>query len=291
MTLNTWLPLTQHLDVGHSQLAHYQVGAGPDVVFVHGWPLHAATFRGTAKALSDRYTCHLLDLPGCGQSRWGPSSQISIEAHARSLRAAIDKLGLSRYALISHDSGGTIARLLAADDPRVCALIMGNTETPGHKPKGVDIALKLNRIPGFGLAIRTLLRSERARKSKNGLGECFSDLSAMDGEFHELFIEPLIRSSQALAGQRRLLDDFDWSVVDRLDQCHRKIKAPTCLIWGKEDRWFPLRNAEAMKDQFAGGCELHVISPAKLFVHEEQVEAFSRYAAAHLDRCMAPANA
>ncbi len=132
------------------------------------------------------------------------------------------------------------------------------------------------------------MRFEGVRKSKSGFGECFADHRAMDGEFHDLFIEPLIRPSRTLAGQRRLLEGFDWSVVDRLADRHRAIKAPTCLIWGREDRWFPLRNAEAMKDQFAGGCELHVISPAKLFVHEEHVEAFSRHTRAHLDRCMAP---
>jgi hypothetical protein len=31
------------LDVGHAKLAYYRFGQGPDVVCVHGWPLHAAT--------------------------------------------------------------------------------------------------------------------------------------------------------------------------------------------------------------------------------------------------------
>ena len=36
---------TARVDLGHSKVAYYRFGSGPDLVFVHGWPLHAATFR------------------------------------------------------------------------------------------------------------------------------------------------------------------------------------------------------------------------------------------------------
>ena len=110
---------------GRGRLAYWRFGQGPDVVLVHGWPLTAATFRHLAPALAQKYTLHLFDLPGVGHSEW--SGPIGFVTHAAALRAAIDTLGLQRYALVAHDSGGTIARLVAADDPRAVALVLGNT--------------------------------------------------------------------------------------------------------------------------------------------------------------------
>src|SRR5262245_53887289 len=61
-------PPRAFLDVGHSRLAYRRFGQGPDVVLVHGWPLHSATFRRLVPLLADAFTCHLFDLPGAGQT-------------------------------------------------------------------------------------------------------------------------------------------------------------------------------------------------------------------------------
>ena len=45
------------------------LGQGPDVVFLHGWSLHGGIWQRVATALADRFTCHLVDLPGHGASR------------------------------------------------------------------------------------------------------------------------------------------------------------------------------------------------------------------------------
>ena len=36
------------LDVGAGEVAYRRVGNGPDVLFVHGWPVSGATFRHAA---------------------------------------------------------------------------------------------------------------------------------------------------------------------------------------------------------------------------------------------------
>src|SRR5262245_65264345 len=82
----------EYVAVSHGRLAYWRFGRGPDVVFVHGWPLHSATFRGIVPALARSFTLHLLDLPGTGHSEWdGP---IDLASHAVTLRSAIDALGL-----------------------------------------------------------------------------------------------------------------------------------------------------------------------------------------------------
>jgi pimeloyl-[acyl-carrier protein] methyl ester esterase len=44
------------------------VGQGADLVLLHGWGLHGGVFERVAKALSDRYCLHCVDLPGHGGS-------------------------------------------------------------------------------------------------------------------------------------------------------------------------------------------------------------------------------
>jgi pimeloyl-[acyl-carrier protein] methyl ester esterase len=49
---------------------HIQIrGAGPPLVLIHGWGMHAGVFDGLAERLSTRHTLHLVDLPGHGRSR------------------------------------------------------------------------------------------------------------------------------------------------------------------------------------------------------------------------------
>lgn len=44
-------------------------GAGPPLVLVHGWAMHAGIFGPLAERLAARFTVHLVDLPGHGASR------------------------------------------------------------------------------------------------------------------------------------------------------------------------------------------------------------------------------
>lgn len=261
------------IDVGHCQLACWSFGQGPDLVFIHGWPLHAATWRAFVPLLGDRFTCHLIDLPGIGKTRWDKETLFGIHSHTDAVLKAIDALELTSYALIAHDSGGTIARLVAARDPkRVWALVMGDTELPNYHIASFEIGQKLAFVPGFETLTRQMLRSPRLRGSKPAFGGCFGDPAQVEGEFAQWFIEPLIATPRALTGQVNFARHVEWSVLDTLTEVHSQIEAPVLLVWGDRDRIFPLDGARQMVDEFPGGCRLEVINDARLFVHEEHPE-------------------
>jgi haloalkane dehalogenase len=267
-----------HIDIGHTRLAYRRFGRGPDLVFVHGWPLHAGTFRALVPLLADRFTCHLLDLPGAGQTECTRQTPIDLASHAASLRAALEKLELARYALVAHDSGGAIARLLAADNPRVAALVMSGTEIPKNHPLLITFLKAMAAIPGGASLVMLTMRLRAVRRSNLGFAGCFANLDHIDGEFHELFIAPMLRSPRLAASQFALVRNLDVGLVDRLGEVHRRIRAPTLLLWGEHDPIFPLAKVSAMAREFAGGARLEVLPAGKTFVHEEQPEAFSAHA-------------
>jgi haloalkane dehalogenase len=262
------------IDVGHSRIAYWKAGTGPDVVFVHGWPLHSATFRGIVPFLARRFTCHLIDLPGSGHTVCTAESPLAFKAHATTVRRAVDELGLARYALVAHDSGGFVARLVASRDPRVTALVLGNTEVPGHVPWQIRFYAIAARLPFGASAVRLAMRSRLIRESSLAFGGCFSDRALLRGEFHTLFVEPILASAEYGARTLAPLVNIDLSDFDLLESLHRSIRAPVLLAWGDRDLFFPLERARVMRNQFAGPAELRVIEGAKLFAHEERPEEF-----------------
>ncbi len=266
------------LDIGHSRVAYWRFGSGPDVVFVHGWPLDAATFRFLVPLLAPHFTCHLIDLPGVGQSESDPDAPIDFVSHAASLESIVDAIGLTRYALLAHDSGGFVARLTAADDSRVTRIVLGNSEIPGHTPPLVAAIALLVRLPFGEKVLRTLLRSRAFRHSALGLGGCFEDPAFLDGDFHELFIRPLLDDDRVAKAQLHLLASLHGGMMERLAEAHRKIRVPVALLWGTDDPFFPIGRARKMVSQFGGPVTFAEIKGGKVFAHEDHAAEFAALA-------------
>lgn len=278
------MPPTRFVDVGTCELAYWREGEGPDLVLIHGWPLHSATWRGVLPHLAPHFTCHLLDLPGAGETRDTAETPKELDAHAAMVGRAIDDLGLDEYALMAHDSGAVVARLVARDHGRrVFGLVMGNTEIPNFR----SMLIRMLILSGStGLGRRTMpmvMRSPWLRRSRLGFGTCFDDPALIDGEFFAHFLEPVLASPERQERQMRIFEGFDWSLVDDLARIHGEITAPAQLLWGRGDPWFPLKAARQMTGQFGGGCEL-VELPGKLFVHEEHPRKFAEAATEFLSR-------
>lgn len=270
------------IDIGSAEIAYWRVGQGPELVFLHGWPVHSSTYRELVPLLSDSFTCHLFDLPGAGQTREkAPADFLSIAGQVKSF---LQKLSLSRYALLAHDSGALLARLLAADNPQVAALVIGDTEIPHYHPPVVQLMVKLARIPGGLVLLRMLMKSRSVRRSKLGFAGCFTNPDWIDGEFHTLVTKPLLASHQALERAFAPLKSFDFQNIDRLEEIHRRIAAPVCLIWGTKDPIFPMRRAKEMAKQFPNGAAFYEIEGGRAFAHEDHAGAFASFAKPFLQR-------
>lgn len=269
---------------GPGALAYWRFGSGPDVVLVHGWPLHGATFRRIIPLLAERYTLHVFDMPGVGQSDWPSHAPRGLGAYAWALRAALDTLGLGPYAFLAHDSGGAVARIVAADDPRVVGLALGNTEIPGHRPWQVEAYVRVARL-GLAPLFRRAMGIPFVRRGPLAFGGCFTDPRYVEGDFGDLFVRPFVAEDATYRGQMALVETFDFGLIDGLADLHRRTTAPALLVWGTEDPFFPLAKARAMLDQFGGEASLVEIPRAKLFAHEDHPEAFVARVEPFLARC------
>jgi pimeloyl-ACP methyl ester carboxylesterase len=257
------------LDVGTGCVAYRRVGSGPDVLFVHGWPVSGATFRLLLPFLSDHVTCHIIDLPGAGSSSFTSDTPLTIENHIHSVRRTLDLLELDDVAVVGHDSGGMIARHAVAGDPRLRALGLIDTEQSTGLSWKFKSFIAGRRIPGFGAGLAWIAGRPRLRRNPLVLGDAFVDRSLLDGEFDEFFLQPLHRSRPHRDAAIRLLRSFDHQHIRDLGELHRQIDVPVLLVWGEQDRFFPVQWARDMVADFPD-ARLEVIKGAGLFSHEER---------------------
>jgi pimeloyl-ACP methyl ester carboxylesterase len=263
-------------------LTYRRFGKGPAIVLIHGWPLNAATYRGLVPLLSDRFTCYVPDLPGSGQTPWDPRTRDVFVDWGKLVARFVDALGLERVAIVGHDSGGALARVAAAElGDRVALLALIDTEVPDHVPGLIRVYAQLLRLPGAAGLLGMLTRMRWFRRSALGFGRCFRDLAHLDGEFHQACVEPLMANPAAMV---RTFNHFDVRIVEQLRGIHRRIKAPTVLIWGEHDRFFPAAQARAMAADFHDLRGFHLLPGQALFVQDEAPELVAAPLAPLLDK-------
>lgn len=268
-------PPHRYLDVGGGEAAYYRVGRGPDVLFVHGWPVSGATWRLLLPHLAPHVTCHVIDFPGAGQSRFDADTPLSVAGHVETVRRVVDQLGLDDVAVVGHDSGGLIARHALVGDPRLRAVGLVNTEQPQGLAWRFRMFLVPRRLPGFGAFLGWALGQRWLRRSPLLLGDAFTDSSLVDGDFDAFFLRPIHEDRARRDAAVRLLRAFDTAYVHALGDVHARLDVPVQLVWGERDPFFPLAWARGMVDGFPD-ARLHVVEGASLFVHEERPEEVAR---------------
>jgi haloalkane dehalogenase len=268
----------QSVRIGRVDVAYREVGTGSPLVLVHGWPLSSATWRKVAPALADTHRCIAVDLLGAGHTAAPSSEPLTIARQAEIVLGLADALGARRFALCGHDSGGSVARATAVAAPdRVTELVLADTEVPGHRPWQVVALQALGRLPGSAALLGRILGTRRLARSSLGFGPAFADLTHVDfDEFHRTLLAPLARSPEAVRGCHRFLQEFDFGDVDALRARYGVLRMPTLIVWGEQDRFFPIAAGRRLAALLPTPARFEPVPDAGLLVHEEQPEEWVR---------------
>jgi haloalkane dehalogenase len=260
--------------VGDASIAVRTYGNGPALILIHGYPVHGYTWNKILPGLASCYTCHVIDLPGFGDSEWGSTTDFTFTAQARRLNLLFKALELNDYSIIAHDTGATIARLAVVQQPQqVRQLVVINTEIPNHRPPWIPFYQLCAKLPLSALTFKTLMNSKAFVRSSMGFKEFYADKLRFRRENPVApYLEPLISSQRKMQGMLNYLLGIEWSVVDDFATRHAEIQSDTLLLWGEYDRTFPVELAEEMQKQFSCHTEFVRIKNASLMPHEEQPE-------------------
>ena len=246
-------------------------GEGKPLILIHGFIVHGCTWRKLLPELAKYFKCIVVDLPGFGSSIWTKETDFTFTAQAKRLALLFQKFGLISYDILAHDTGASIARMVAFQQPdQVNKLILINTEMPNHRPPYIPMHQFLAKLPGANFMFRSLLKMGFVVRSPLLLKQFYYDKSLLKkSENLDEYLIPLKKSNQKMFGMLKYLRGIEWDVIDGFRENHAKIKAKTLLVWGENDKTFPIGLAREMTKQFSF-CELIAIQHASLMPHEER---------------------
>lgn len=249
-----------------------QIGKGKNLVFIHGFPTHGYTWRKLIPELSNYFKCHILDLPGLGDSEWTDKTDFNSKSQAKYIIELLGKVDVRNYSLIAHNSGATIARYIALiEEEKIENLIILNTEIPNHRPPWIPFYQKVGLLPIVPTLIRNLVKQKWFIESAMGFKELYTDKSMLSIDSNILpYINPIINSQKKAIGAFQYLKGIDWKLVDDFKNLHQHIKARILFLWGENDRTFPIKLGRQMIHQFSSETKFVTIKNASLLPHEEK---------------------
>ncbi len=231
-------------------------GRGEPVLLIHGLGATKASFLPTVSALSDRYRCIAMDLPGFGDSDKPLFAAYDAHYFSRWIASLLDALHIKRAHIVGHSLGGRAAIEVGLRHPeRVRRLVLMMPSLAWRRNREWAGLLRLVR-PEIGLlplAPRALVRQILHRllpEAERGWAAAGKD------EFLRSYLTPSGRAAFWAAARQVYLErpegpDGFWSRLGRLS-------APTLFIWGRKDRLVPVAFKRHVAEVLPGSRHLEL---------------------------------
>jgi pimeloyl-ACP methyl ester carboxylesterase len=243
-------------------------GSGPPVVLVHGTPSWSYLWRHVAPALADRFTVHVFDLFGYGDSPADADADVSIPVHAEMLVELLRRWDLESPAIAGHDIGAAVvlrAHLLHGVPFRRVALVDAVALAPWVTPTTRHVqahpdayATMPNHI--FEEIVKTHLRTAVHRP--------------LDEEALEAYLAPW-KGEQGQAAYLRKVAHFDDEHTRAFEPRLGTISVPVHVVWGAQDAWLSPDVARRLRDRIPG-AELTLVPGAGHFAMEDAPDEVAR---------------
>ena len=282
------------------QLHHFAVGAGENVLIVHGGPGRPITEPWAGlNALTDKYRFHYYDQRGCGRStrpidKFGSSNfyanmklldrTLGIGAQLADIERIRTILGGGKLVLVGHSFGGFLASLYAAEFPQHVKALM--LVAPA------DVLVFPQEGKGFFAEVEERLpqpmKSEYSDFLKRYLDyaniftKSEAELIALNSEFDRYYAVATRAQGVALPSAGDAISGGGWVVhamYVSMGRGHdyrsalKRIDAPVIVIHGANDLQ-PEQASRGYVDAIPG-ARLAVLPSAGHFAFSDQPDAFS----------------
>lgn len=247
-------------------------GDGPAVLLLHGFLVNADDWRPTLTCLANAgYRAIAPDALGFGYSDKPGGSAYSLKRYAALNVGVLDALGVKSAAVVGHSMGGKHALATAILYPeRVSRLLIADSEgfmtLPLFMRKG-------GALPFIGETILSL--SALPPVVRMQLAAAFAD--------PDRYVTPeLIARGRATLGDRRIRETtlamsrhFEANDLKGSGLWERlvEIRCPVLIVWGEQDRLFPVKYAYEARAAIPGS-QLVIIPRCG---HFPQIEAQERF--------------
>jgi pimeloyl-ACP methyl ester carboxylesterase len=232
-------------------IAYEVSGAGPAVLFTHGYQATGGMWEPQRNALESRYRVIAWDMRGHGSSGApDDAEQYSHELLVGDMRALLEHLGESQAVLVGHSLGGFASLRFYLDHPDMTRALVLFGSGPGY-------------------------RDAEARGKWNEMANRFAD--SIEARGLEILQRAGLEVSSAKHASpkglahagRKMLAQFDSRVMDAITD----VSVPTLVIVGSEDKPF-LGSSEYMAKKIPG-AKLVKIDGAGHAANMEKTDEFN----------------
>jgi pimeloyl-ACP methyl ester carboxylesterase len=209
------------------EISYLDVGEGPPVVLLHGFPTSSSLWRREVLLLGSRMRAIAPDLLGYGASARHPAQDLSPLAQATYVGDLLDGLGVDEFAVVGHDIGGMVGQILALEGS-VKALVLLDTACFDAWPSEWVRAVQERRSEGTGAAdVEALVR--QAFDVGMAHGERL-DSSMVDG-----MVADWVRDPEAFLRAARAIDGAGLS---GREEDLAELGGSTFIVWGEDDPFY-----------------------------------------------------
>jgi pimeloyl-ACP methyl ester carboxylesterase len=272
------------IEIPSGRISYTEAGSGPVALFVHGVVLNKHLWRHQLSGMSDIRRCIAVDLLAHGDTEIEPNQDVSVTANANMLREVLDALRTDQVDLVGNDSGGGIAQIFAALNPnRVRSLTLTNCDTHDNWPPEafkpfVDMAV----AGGLKDTLNAMLADKAIYRSPGALGPAYERPENVSDQDIEIYLRPLVRTEQRTRDLQRFVAAFDHKHTVVIEPRLRQLRAPTLIVWGTDDVYFPVKWAYWLAETIPGAKPPVELAGARIFFPEERAEVFNRLLRDHL---------
>jgi pimeloyl-ACP methyl ester carboxylesterase len=250
------------------RLRYVRAGTGPAVVLMHGFASSIVTWRDVMPALARDHDVIALDFPGFGGSEIREGLPPS--AYPGLVAGLMEGLGLPRASLVGNSLGAGVAVVVAARHPqRVDRLVL--IDSVGYNLASADRPWLL-RVAGRKPVARLVEALPlRRRLVTLALRQIFDDDRLVTRERIDEYVAPLLRPGAVAAAQALLASGDDLGLPAVVAQ----VRAPTLVLWGRDDQWIPAEQADRFLAAIPGSRKV-VIERCGHMPQEERPAEVSR---------------
>jgi pimeloyl-ACP methyl ester carboxylesterase len=275
---------TRSVDTPSGRISYATAGSGPVALFVHGVLLNKHLWRHQLAKLSDIRRCIGVDLLAHGETEIAPNQDVSVTANAKMLKEVLDALKIDRVDLVGNDSGGGIAQIFAALNPeRVRTLTLTNCDTHDNwPPEAFKPFVEMVKAGGLRDTLNAMLADNTIFRSPSALGPAYERPETVTDEDIETYLRPLVRTEQRTLDLQRFVLAFDNKHTRVIEPKLRELRAPTLIVWGTDDVYFPVEWAHWLAKTIPGAKPPVELKGARIFFPEERSDGFNRLLRDHL---------
>ncbi len=269
--------LSQTFRYAGDRVRHDAFGEGLPLVLMHGTPFSSYVWHRIAPILARSRRVYVYDMPGYGASEKREGQDVSLEAQTELFAALLEYWGLSEPDILAHDFGGTVslrAHLLKGIDYRRLLLVNPVATRPVGSPFVQHVREHQDAFAGVPDYLQRAIVSAYVR-------------TAIERTMPEEELEPYVAPWTGEDGKPaiyRQVAQMDTKYTDEIEPCFGQMRCPVVLLWGENDRWIPLANAQYLAREL-GVQRLRMVPNSGHLVQEDAPEAILAEAYAFFDLC------